>query len=358
MPLTWEAPLIELLKKNKIKNVTLFYWIQGTAHLSVAKNIHEVLSKHGYQVDMFDPMAVGQPVAHWIWVRVSAWFSTLMHRFGGKKSFNKYLIDNDQPQRVPPFLQFWREVAFFWYCNQRTRARLENNKTQLIISCSSFVNMMATYLKKEHFQQIKVANVLTDYLVHSGHLCVAEMVDYFLVPNQQIAGEMTKRGVAKKKIMITGIPVSSQFNPQLYKVKKNNPPVILFSCGGGMGLADNFIYFKKLLENFGNTYQYLFLAGQNKNLLKRARALAQRSSAKISIFPYTDKMAKLMAVADLVITKPGGLTVTECIAMKKQLLLINPIPGQEEFNAKFAVENYGAWWANTPEEMLAILQKY
>ena len=71
---------------------------------------------------------------------------------------------------------------------------------------------------------------------------------------------------------------------------------------------------------------------------------ATNSGDRIKILGYTNKVPELMAISSYVITKPGGLTVTECLASKLPIVIINPIPGQEEENATFLVENDVAIW--------------
>ncbi|RYY66373.1 MAG: galactosyldiacylglycerol synthase, partial [Comamonadaceae bacterium] len=74
-------------------------------------------------------------------------------------------------------------------------------------------------------------------------------------------------------------------------------------------------------------------------------ALSLRRPGRLLAFGFTDEMHCLMAAADLVVSKPGGLTISECLALGKPMLLVSPIPGQEEHNAGFLMEEGAAWLA-------------
>jgi len=87
------------------------------------------------------------------------------------------------------------------------------------------------------------------------------------------------------------------------------------------------------------------VAGRNAEAHGRLEALARRHPGRVAAIGFTNEMHRMMAASDLVVTKPGGLTVSECLALGKPMLLISPIPGQEEHNAGFLMEEGAAWLA-------------
>ena len=84
--------------------------------------------------------------------------------------------------------------------------------------------------------------------------------------------------------------------------------------------------------------QVVTLAGRNAELLARLRKLAKSHPRQLFPLGFTTTVERVMSAADLVITKPGGLTVSECLALGKPMLLVSPIPGQEERNADYLLE--------------------
>jgi processive 1,2-diacylglycerol beta-glucosyltransferase len=88
--------------------------------------------------------------------------------------------------------------------------------------------------------------------------------------------------------------------------------------------------------------QLVALAGRNADLLKRLQALAKKHPGKLFPLGFTTTVERVMTAADLVVTKPGGLSVSECLAKCKPMLLVSPIPGQEERNADYLLEEGAA----------------
>ncbi len=133
------------------------------------------------------------------------------------------------------------------------------------------------------------------------------------------------------------------------KIDKNIP-IILFLCGGGMGIDTGFCWFKELTRRVKD-YQYIFVSGKNTLLYIQAKEFVRENKVKCLVLPFVNNMPELLAIASLVITKPGGITVTECIAMKKRMIFVNPLPGQEERNAEY-VESMGLGKLATTFEQL------
>ena len=95
-----------------------------------------------------------------------------------------------------------------------------------------------------------------------------------------------------------------------------------------------------------NNLQIVALAGKNEKMKKVFEDLVDeyQKHDSVKVLPYTNRVPELMRIADLVVTKPGGLTTTESLASGVPLILINPIPGQEEENAEFFSNNDVAVW--------------
>jgi processive 1,2-diacylglycerol beta-glucosyltransferase len=115
--------------------------------------------------------------------------------------------------------------------------------------------------------------------------------------------------------------------------------------GGGAGVGALDTLADSLLSD-GGDFQLVVLAGRNAEMLERLRKLATTKHAG-RLFPqgYTKHVERLMACCDLAITKPGGLTTSECLAMGLPMIVNAPIPGQEERNADYLLEQGAAWKA-------------
>ena len=134
----------------------------------------------------------------------------------------------------------------------------------------------------------------------------------------------------------------------LKKYKCNNNKLnILFFVGGGNGALINLVYFKELLKNNYNV-NILFVAGRNKDAERKAKEYVKRYKNKnVKIFGFVSNINELYKISDIVITKPGGAQITECILFNKPMILIKSNGGQEIYNRKYLTRNGYAKWART-----------
>ena len=158
---------------------------------------------------------------------------------------------------------------------------------------------------------------------------------------------MCDQGIPEKNIHITGIPIMETFS-QAHD-RKNcanelgiNPEITtILLMGGGAGIGGLKEVAERLLQMEGN-FQIIALAGSNATLLAALQALSARYAGRLVPMGYTDKVERLMACSDIVITKPGGLTTSECLAMGLPMIVNSAVPGQEEHNANYLLEQGAA----------------
>jgi processive 1,2-diacylglycerol beta-glucosyltransferase len=110
---------------------------------------------------------------------------------------------------------------------------------------------------------------------------------------------------------------------------------------GGAGVGSLDMLAERVLQ-LPHAPQLVALAGRNAELLQRLTALATKHPGKLFPLGFTTTVERVMTTADLVVTKPGGLSVSECLAKQRPMLLVSPIPGQEERNADYLLESGAA----------------
>ena len=182
---------------------------------------------------------------------------------------------------------------------------------------------------------------VTDFDVHS--LWVHAHVDRYCVASDEVAFRLADRGVPREKISVTGIPVMPQFNSSLDRatcaaelgVDPRKFTVLMMAGGAGVGGLDDLA--SRLLRQ-PDDLQLIALAGRNEALLKALQKLAARHPGRLFPLGFTTTVERVMTASDLVVTKPGGLSVSECLAKARPMLLVSPIPGQEERNADYLLE--------------------
>jgi processive 1,2-diacylglycerol beta-glucosyltransferase len=182
---------------------------------------------------------------------------------------------------------------------------------------------------------------VTDFDLHRMWV-QAGMRGYFAA-SDEIAFRMRARGIPNDSVHVTGIPIMPIFSRRLDRaecatelgIAPDKLTVLLMT--GGAGLAGGELMVERLLDLPGD-FQLVALAGKNQRLLAQYRSLAAAHPRRLFALGFTPTIEKVMASADLAVTKPGGLTVSECLAVGLPMMLISPIPGQEERNADYLME--------------------
>lgn len=201
---------------------------------------------------------------------------------------------------------------------------------------------------------------VTDFDLHA--LWVYEHMRGYFAANDEVAWRMADRGVPQDTIHVTGIPIMPVFGETLSRIEcarelgldPERKTLLMMSGGAGIGGIE--ILAERLLELKGD-FQLVALAGRNERLLEDLRRLADRYRGRLFPLGFTRTIERVMAAGDLAITKPGGLTTSECLAVGLPMIVISPIPGQEERNADFLLENGAALKACGPSALAYRVEK-
>ena len=231
----------------------------------------------------------------------------------------------------------------------------------LIISTHPFSTQMCGILKEKGKINCKIATVLTDYAPHNQWLAHSDYIDYFFVAHYGMKKSLEETGIPASKVFATGIPLSNRFLAHYNKKEilksvglEPGKKTVLFFAGGSSHYASGNIYeiFESFIESFPNM-QLLTITGRSPKLKKHFDELVEVTDTgkNLKVLSFTDKVPELMSVSDLVITKPGGLTTTESLASGLPIIVINPIPGQEEENAKFLEDQKVAIWLKKDDDI-------
>lgn len=226
----------------------------------------------------------------------------------------------------------------------RLKKLLRETKPDVIISTHHFVSKTCAYLKKKNKTNAKIVTLITDYAIHNIWLEDHIYYDKVLVATEEMKEDCIIYGVKKDKIEVTGIPTSIKFvekydrNRTLKEYGLEDKRTFLFFAGGGQGIGQFTDIFEELLKTEGD-FQIVAVSGKNEKQKEKFEEMAQTTDKKVVVLGYTNDVPALMNMCDFVISKPGGLTSSECLVMNKPMLIINPIPGQEEQNSIYFTNN-------------------
>ncbi|MFZ3101374.1 MAG: glycosyltransferase [Desulfitobacteriaceae bacterium] len=230
----------------------------------------------------------------------------------------------------------------------------------LIICTYPTVAGILAQLRLKHALDIPLITVVTDYAIHSQWIHPG--VDLYIVGCQEVCDGLVSRGIEKRRIKVTGIPVSPKFEVSMdrqiiyQKLGLDIERLTLLVMGGAYGVLGGAKWVSKIIAESEAPVQAIIVCGQDEKLFKSLDTIISEARNPILRLGYVRNVEELMTAADLIITKAGGLTVSEALTKRLPMVIFRPIPGQEEANAIF-VEKIGAGLvADTGEELERILQ--
>jgi processive 1,2-diacylglycerol beta-glucosyltransferase len=188
---------------------------------------------------------------------------------------------------------------------------------------------------------LKLVGIITDYKAHA--YWAYNNVDLYIVPTQEVREDLLKYGIKRDRIKVLGIPIDPKFQVRGSKIRirqqlKLNPNLTtILVMGGGQGfgpIGDILGELSKVKPPF----QTIIVTGKNKKLYRSLKKINGTFSFPVKLMSFTRRIEEIMDAADIIITKPGGLTSSEALAKGLPIIIVDPIPGQEERNSQFLVK--------------------
>ena len=255
---------------------------------------------------------------------------------------------------------------------------LREKQPDVIISTHPFGSQMCSYLKRKNKITAKIATIMTDFSPHDQWLVGHKFTDYFFVANDKMKNYLINKGITENKISVTGIPISNRFLKTYNKKEildtynlSEDKFTVLFFGGGEFGLGKTKtaeIFESFVQESLKEKIQIIAIAGKNPKMKASFKEIVSKYSVNttttnitditnnVKILEFTNQVPELMSISDLVVTKPGGLTTSESLASHLPMLIINPIPGQEEENAEFLEDKGIAIWLRKNDDSKLIIE--
>jgi processive 1,2-diacylglycerol beta-glucosyltransferase len=201
--------------------------------------------------------------------------------------------------------------------------------------------------------------VVTDFVAHSQW--IARGIDRYCVAADEVGHEFVARGIPRERVVVTGVPLRPAFAAPVDATAARRAldvdrevPVVLVMAGsyGSVGRLPDVV---RMLGRLPGPVQGVVVAGRDAALVARLRRLAAGTSTRV--LGYADDVRGLMAAADLLITKAGGMTLAEAMAAELPMLLYGSLPGQEQRNERFASRAGIALAARSRRELARLLER-
>ena len=224
--------------------------------------------------------------------------------------------------------------------HKKIKPLVDEFKPDVVICTQAFPCGMVADYKLTYNLPILVVGVLTDFAPHLYWLHPG--VDIYIVPSEEAKARYVNEGVDPNKIKVYGIPIRQKFAEQgdreaiIHKLglDKNIPTVLIMGGGQGLGPMKDAV---KSLMALSRPLQMIVIAGTNVKLVHWLKKMQRRTAKKIIFYDYASNVDELMDASTLIVTKPGGMTTSECLAKGLPMVIVDPIPGQEERNSQFLV---------------------
>ncbi|MFH1888871.1 MAG: glycosyltransferase [Candidatus Omnitrophota bacterium] len=322
---------------NKTKRIILMYISEVSGHHSATIAIERALKILRPETELININAFNytNPVSEKI---INRLYMAVIKR---TPRIWDYLYDN--PTVVKKIENIKKTIHKF--NSPKLKTLFDKFKPDVIVCTQAFPCGMVADFKKTYNSNLDLVAVLTDYIPHA--YWVYETINYYITPSDEVSERLIMKGVPADKIKSLGIPFDPSFNDIvsrsdiMRKLGINQDLPVLLIMGGGQGLGP----IKTLvmsLEKAKEDFQEIIVTGTNRKLYKSLKKKIGKCGKRTFLFRYADNINELMNISDIIITKPGGVTTSEALAKKIPMIIVKPIPGQEESNTAYLTKERAA----------------
>jgi processive 1,2-diacylglycerol beta-glucosyltransferase len=235
----------------------------------------------------------------------------------------------------------------------------ERLKPDVVVCTQAFPCGMVAGFKKAYRVNLPLIAVLTDYVPHS--YWIYDAVDYYITPSEDVSLRLIKKGVPAQKVKSLGIPFDPKFNVLVdtnsiylkHKLSPGIPTILIMGGGQGLGPIKTIV---KSLEKVNKDIQEIIVTGTNKKLYNSLKRKIKKYKKKITVFGYTQNINELMSIADIVVSKPGGVTTSEVLSLGKPMIIVKPLPGQEANNTAYLTQKEAALKVEEPDRINLVIE--
>jgi processive 1,2-diacylglycerol beta-glucosyltransferase len=304
----------------------------GSGHTQVANVLAKELERQGFSIVISDLFGESYPTVSHVTQRL------FLKSFSHGPAFYKWFYYGTNKINHKGLLQFSQYLG-----RKRLLQLLEEHRPAFILN--TFPLHVAPYLLKKSNLSIPVYTIITDYCVHPFWL--NPLIDHYFVGSEQVKKAVIENGVDTNKITVSGIPIRQEFEKDFdnlsilrkHMLSPSKPVITIFA--GSYGVLKGVKEICDELMQCPN-YQIVVICGKNEELYRKLQSLLWKYPNRFRLYSYIEDIYELFSISSCIITKPGGITITEASALKIPLVFYRPVSGQEMENASYFVENGAA----------------
>lgn len=307
----------------------------GQGHNQVAKSTAEYLEKQGAATLCMDALEYITPVLKELVSQGYLMSTKRMPKIYGKAY--RLAEKRDLEGKDSKFIKISNTIL-----SGKLVRFVEEYMPDVVICTHVFAALLINYLSDKIDENIKTVGIITDFAIHP--YWEDTTMDYYVTANELLQNQAKKRGIPEKKLVPTGIPIHPKFASRLSAEEArsrlgiaNKKTVLVMSGSMGYGKVEKMV---KVLDSSDMDFQIISVCGNNEHLKKKIDKM--EFNREVFNFGFSDKVDLFMDAADCIVTKPGGLTTSEALAKGLPMIMANPIPGQEDRNVEFLLNNGAA----------------
>ena len=239
------------------------------------------------------------------------------------------------------------------------RGLMERLRPSAVVCTHAFPCGVMSAYKRLYDPALPVIGIVTDFVVHP--FWIYKNVDAYAVATPEIRAAMVGRGIEPERIGVDGIPVDPRFGavpddrgPLRDALGLPRHATVALVMGGGLGLGPVAATVRALARTAVPLIPVV-IVGKNRRLERHVAEQARRHGADVRVLGFVENVFDWMGAADVLVTKPGGLTTSEALAARVPMVLLRPLPGQEERNARYLVSRGAALRARNAGELVRVV---
>ncbi len=269
----------------------------------------------------------------------------------------RFIYDRAERSRDIPAFRRWVSQ----YTAANLRALVSERKPDLVVCTHAFPCGVMSEYKRQFDPSLPVVGIVTDFVVHP--FWIYNNIDAYAVATPEMRQALLARGVKRDRIVVSGIPVDPRFGrprlpPAELRAALGLPQDrhIVLMMGGGLGIGP----LDRMIRALGKVDVPLagaIVVGRNGRLEKRVLAVAEQTDYPLRVFGFVDNVYDYMHASDVLLTKPGGLTSSEALSAELPMVLVKPLPGQEERNTRYLVSRHAAVRAKGERQLAQLVRE-
>jgi processive 1,2-diacylglycerol beta-glucosyltransferase len=330
---------------NPGKKIFILYSTGDSGHYSAAQSLKTAFKKN-------------YPSLEIILVNTLAFISPTLKNF----IHSLYIFFIKSSRKI--YDRLWGNQAFYRKANpiskiflaltyRKFKTYYDKHKPDAVICTQVVPCAVFSAIKRKYAGKLKLFAVITDYDIHP--FWYIDNIDGFFIATEAIKEKLLQRNIPADKIIASGIPIDPDFSKKLSEAeeakrvfKDKKPNVLLMAGSMGVGPLDQIA---RDLDKLDIDFKLYIVCGRNKRLENKINKMSLKFKHEVEVYGFISNIIELMSKSSLLITKPGGLTSSEALAMRLPMIIYSSVGGQESRNVDYLCSRNAAWKAFSPREI-------